>query len=238
MYQSHLIYSSTMFDGSPEQIIQQSIDSIEIEPELITLEKIEEDIKAISTLRSSKIESLSAENAKLTETIASLQKEIDVLTKISDENYQIISNLTNFDGVTNDRSADMKIQNIFKLFNQKFSQLDTLKLNIAKSLTDLESNINSLKLSKVKLSNDLSEVKTSLQNVLDSPDISNVTNDANILKINLYRNLGIKIETIDNTDTIIIYDKETNSSSILTAGEKLSDYFISNYIWERLEGVI
>jgi kinetochore protein Spc24 len=227
-----------MFDGSPEQIIQQSIDSIEIEPELITLEKIEEDIKAISALRSRKIESLSAENVKLSETITNLQKEIDVLTKISDENYEIISNLTDFEGVANDRSVDMKLQNIFKLFNQKFSQLDTLKLNIAKSLTDLESNINSLQLSKVKLSNDLSQVKTSLQNVLDSPDISNVSNDSNILKINLYRNLGIKIETVENTDTIIIYDKETNSSSILTAGEKLSDYFISNYIWERLEGMI
>lgn len=52
------------------------------------------------------------------------------------------------------------------------------------------------------------------------------------LKLMVYRKFGLKIDIPSNT--LIIYNKEKNLTDFLNYGdEKYSDYFISNYIWDR-----
>ena len=72
-------------------------------------------------------------------------------------------------------------------------------------------------------------------NILKNPD-------SKAIKINIYKNLGVEIEsgeegeTENKQDKVIIYNKETNLSSILNIDDKYSEYFITNYIWDRLQG--
>ncbi|KAK6464263.1 Spc24 subunit of Ndc80-domain-containing protein [Scheffersomyces coipomensis] len=258
-----------MIQGPPEDIIQQSIDSIEIEPELLTLDRIEDTIKSIKTIRNDKIEQLTNNNHKLLTSIEQLNQEIKVLSKISDYNYEIIKNLTTIHNANIDyhTSEINKDENMFKVLSKKSIELDDLKVLIAKNLNDLESSINSLKLNKNNLTKELNELKLKLSNVFDDNDKSSQNNesqelleqDSSILQINLFRNLGVRIETFDNTDLddsnidnsqqstssssqsrsidhIIIHNKESNLTNVLKVEPQYSDYFISNYVWERLEG--
>lgn len=49
----------------------------------------------------------------------------------------------------------------------------------------------------------------------------------------VYRKLGLKVDL--KSSIMIIYNKEKNLTDFLNYGdEKYSDYFISNYIWDRL----
>lgn len=49
----------------------------------------------------------------------------------------------------------------------------------------------------------------------------------------VYRKFGLKVDLKSNT--LITYNKEKNLTDFLNYGdEKYSDYFISNYIWDRL----
>lgn len=225
-----------MNQGTPEDIIQQSIDSIEIEPELLTLERIEDTIESIKRLRKSKIDGLSSINTKLEQEVASLTNEVNILHKIGDYNYEIIRDLSQ---IKQYKISEIdKDENIFKVLSKKSIELDNLKVAIAKNLNDLGTAINSLKLSKSNLESEIESCKAKLTQQfenLELPDESLMNQDSNILKINLYRNLGVRIENFGE-DRIVIYNKEKDLSSVLKVEEKYSDYFISNYIWERLEG--
>lgn len=228
-----------MNQGTPEDIIQQSIDSIEIEPELLTLERIEDTIDSIKRLRRTKIDGLVNTNSKLEQEVASLTNEVNLLHKIGDYNYEIIRDLSNIKQYS--ISEIDKDENIFKVLSKKSIELDNLKVAIAKNLNDLGTAINSLKLSKSNLETELESLKTKLAQQFDNlelPDDGLMNQDSNILKINLYRNLGVRIENFgEGSDRIVIYNKETDLSSVLKVEEKYSDYFISNYIWDRLEGL-
>ncbi|KAK6205351.1 Spc24 subunit of Ndc80-domain-containing protein [Scheffersomyces amazonensis] len=254
-----------MIQGTPEDIIQQSIDSIEIEPELLTLDRIEDTIQSIKAIRDEKIETLTNNNSKLANTIGQLNQEIRLLTKVSDYNYEIIKNLTtihNLRGINTIEDIN-RDDNIFKVLSKKSIELDNVKVVIAKNLNDLESSINSLKLNKSNLLKEIDQLRTKLSNIFNNDlEKSSSTSgnsqeqrddileqDSSILQINLFRNLGVRIETFDNDiadelvdsdkkslDHIIIHNKGTNLTSVLKVEPQYSDYFISNYIWERLEG--
>lgn len=241
-----------MIQGTPEDIIQQSIDSIEIEPELLTLERIEETIGATKTLRQNKIDDLVAQNGQLEHAVATLSNEIELLHRISDYNHEVIRDLSTFSDSAHVSVSEFdKSENIFKVLNKKSGELDNIKVSIAKNLNDLESSLNTLKLSKSTLLTELTTLKSHLDEqfskYLQDPygdtlaeNDRLVNQNSHVLKINLFRNLGVRIENFNESeedkDRIVIYNKETDLSSVLKVDEKYSDYFISNYIWERLEG--
>ncbi|CUM63778.1 uncharacterized protein PRCAT00001362001 [Priceomyces carsonii] len=225
-----------LYHGSPDEIIQKSIDSIEIEPELLTLQRIEETISSTKQLRQNKIATVQDNVRVLSKQLNSLKNEMDVLQKISDYNYEILSKLGN-ESTLGKGEKD----NIFKALKKKSVELDNMKVSLAKNLNDLESSINSLNLNKNTLEHQIEELKIKFDNLINS-SINTINQDSKILKINIYRNLGIKVESFDSDllegrdkDQIIIYNKEADMSSMLRVDEKYSDFFISNYIWDRLD---
>ncbi|KAK6457711.1 Spc24 subunit of Ndc80-domain-containing protein [Scheffersomyces xylosifermentans] len=239
---------------TPEEIIDQAIESIEIDPELLTLDRIEETIRDIQRIRDDKIARLTEANQELQVTVKRLNHELSLLIKISDYNYDIIRNLTQ---VADHHGGEIrKSDNIFVALNKKSIELDNIKVSIAKNLNDLESSINLLKLNKSKLQKNLEELKVKIANLFNDPfDDRNrekstneedlLNQDSSILKISLYRNLGVRIENFNEdskadeetaNDHIIIHNKEKNLTSVFKVEPKYSDYFISNYIWDRVEG--
>ncbi|ABN65764.1 predicted protein [Scheffersomyces stipitis CBS 6054] len=238
-----------MIEGPPESILQQTIDSIEIDPELLTLERIDDTIRLIKNARDEKIDQLEKSKKGLEVTINQLNNEISLLNKISDYNYEVIRNITEIAGYSNTQIN--RDENIFKVLNKKSVELDNYKVVIAKNLNDLESSINFLRLNKTNLQKNVDELKTKINNLFNNPfddseanDDDLVNQDANILKINLYRNLGVNIDNFDDengendtvttNDHILIHNKDSNVSSVFKVEPKYSDYFISNYLWDRL----
>lgn len=211
---------------SAEHVIQNSIDMVEIEPELNTIERIEEGITAIRLLRQQKIHQLQTTNNQLNTDITQLNQEIKQLKTVSDHNKHIINQLSNISQLNND---DLNDQNIFHLLNKKMLQLDNYQLNIANSLIDLESSISSLSVAKNKLTTTSDKLTNDLTK--DSlPDNSNGV----ILKLNILTSLGVKIDTIDEKDHVFIHN-DSKGLNMLTVDDNLSDYFITNHIWECLE---
>ncbi|ODV77289.1 Spc24-domain-containing protein [Suhomyces tanzawaensis NRRL Y-17324] len=230
-----------MIQGTPEDIIQQSIDSIEIEPELLTLERIEDTIRSTKQLRDDKIEALFAKNTQLQQLVNNYTNEINLLNRISDYNYEIIQGLSAFKDYN--VSEINKDENIFRVLNKKSIELDNLKVSIAKTLNDLESSLSSLKLSKSSLGIELDEIKEKVVSLFNNPferreNDDLLDQDSHILKINLYRNLGVRIENFDTqeneNDRVLVFNKETNLTSVLKVDDKYSDFFISNYIWDTI----
>lgn len=218
-------------------IIQNSIDLVEIEPELGTIERIEEGIKSINKLRQQKIDKLQISNDELNQDINKLNQEIKLLKTVSDHNHEIITQLTNISNI-NIKNDDLvnknPNENIFHILNKKIIQLDNYKINIATSLIDLESSINSLSLTKTKLNQDYLLLKSQLDNS-SQLNSNQDSSSANILKLSILKSLGIKIDSIDEKDHISIHNELKNLLYLLTVDDNLLDLFISNYIWDCLD---
>jgi len=226
-----------MFHEKPDKLLLSSIESFEIEPDLLTLRRIEEVINKTNQYRSNIIENYETKLNTMKSEFQSLMSEINLLTKVSGINYENLKLLGN----GNEESmGDLSNKNIFNVMNEKSIELDNLKLSLAKNLNDLESQINSMNITKKDLMEKYELVKMKNDNLINDNILKNP--DSKAIKINIYKNLGVEIESgeegeIENKqDKVIIYNKETNLSSILNIDDKYSEYFITNYIWDRLQG--
>ena len=99
----------------------------------------------------------------------------------------------------------------------------------------------------------MEDINDKLDKLLNDMDkLGIMEQDPSILRINLFRNLGIKLENmplmpivvvvviviviviIIILKKIVIITDDNNNVNILNIEPKLSDYFISNYIWDKL----
>lgn len=226
-----------MFHEKPDKLLLSSIESFEIEPDLLTLRRIEEVINKTNQYRSNTIENYETKLNTMKSEFQSLMSEINLLTKVSGINYENLKLLGNGD---EESMGDLSNKNIFNVMNEKSIELDNLKLSLAKNLNDLESQINSMNITKKDLMEKYELVKMKNDNLINDNILKNP--DSKAIKINIYKNLGVEIEsgeegeTENKQDKVIIYNKETNLSSILNIDDKYSEYFITNYIWDRLQG--
>lgn len=109
-------------------------------------------------------------------------------------------------------------------------KLDSEKLQWAKMFTDLESSTDHHNATLIKHRRELDELLS--EDVLDE-STSNV-DDSLVLKLKLFRDLGITFDS-DKTKALI-QSRTTGSNELYTLrlDENYSDYFISNYIWDKL----
>ena len=137
-----------MFHEKPDKLLLSSIESFEIEPDLLTLRRIEEVINKTNQYRSNIIENYETKLNTMKSEFQSLMSEINLLTKVSGINYENLKLLGN----GNEESmGDLSNKNIFNVMNEKSIELDNLKLSLAKNLNDLESQINSMNITKKDL---------------------------------------------------------------------------------------
>lgn len=246
-----------MIQGTSENIIQQSIDSIEIEPELLTLERIDETINTINYVRNERIEEMFDRINLLKKKKNDLSAEVESICKVNNYSFEIIEELKSIQTDNFKFSEINKDDNIFDIMDKKFSELDNLKLMTAENLTYLENSVNTISLTKTDLIKNLERVKEKIEtsfnivkpveNCDENNNESFVYKNSIILKINIYKSLGISIENFENDDKysnvktpntsgdkIIIFNEKSNYSHILNINKNLTKHFISNYIWEML----
>lgn len=210
----------------PNEILLSTIEVYETKPDLDSLRRISEVTQQTKVLRDSKI--------------AKLQKHVDLLTKqlrdasddlktLSGPNPAILGTLS---GMGEPIKANMETS-VFKVMNAKSVELDSSKVSLAKKLTDLESSINHLNMQKVSLARTTEEVAQQKEQALATNISANY--NSNSMKISLYKSLGVHIEEqADGNDKVVVFGRAKNNTSVLQVDEKYLDYFISNYIWERL----
>lgn len=226
-----------MFHETPDKLLLSSIESFEIEPDLLTLRRIEEVINKTNQIRTNIIEKYEEKIKAMKGQHQNLLTEIELLTRVSGINYENLKALGNGD---EEYSGDLSTKNIFNVMNDKSIELDNLKLSLAKNLNDLESQINSMNIMKKDMTEKYELAKLKNDNLINDNILKNP--DSKAIKINIYKNLGVEIENNEDNETgnsqdkVVIYNKETNLSSILNIDEKYSEYFVTNYIWDRIQG--
>lgn len=140
----------------------------------------------------------------------------------------------------------LKQSTSFKTTKSSIIQLENEIFETARSLTTLNMEINSLKLSYNQDLKKLDELETDLNQLRISfsslPDIStaaldksnpNIINDrTRIIKMKLFDSLGLKVDL--EKAQITILNKSSNRLISLKIDDNYSDYFISNYIWDNM----
>lgn len=214
----------------PAKLIKSTIEGFDIDPDVRILSQIKNKIGTIESIRLKRV-----------------AEQESALEEITNEYETRLTALRNME-----MSGDRKV------VLEEINLLNNLKFKLAKNYLDLENEINDLSQEYKKKMGELGELKN--LNIL-SKEVSN-NPDSNVLKLKIYKNLGLIIQTqlkmdegIDpeaessfvsklnedyNTDRVhnlIITNSRTNITTSLQIDEKnckLSDYFITNYIWDNL----
>ncbi|CEP22238.1 hypothetical protein BN1211_2530 [Cyberlindnera jadinii] len=129
---------------------------------------------------------------------------------------------------TLENTESSKMRNDMK---KKIKENQSSELELNKTLKEVTSNKQELSTTLSSLVDELSSLEKQIEDLDFVDDIED--KDAIVLKLMVYRKLGLKIDM--KSSAMIIYNKEKNLTDFLNYGdEKYSSYFISNYIWDRL----
>lgn len=215
-----------MLGEDPGELVSSTIESFETDPDLASLARINDTMAQTEAIRTAKLDALTKEITELEAKLAERKKEVESLNMQSDSFLETLNTLGN--------TKVGRDEGVFKAMNSKSSELDSLKVSLAKQLSDLESTINQMHMSKISLSKQRDELAEQKEHALANTVVEN--RNSSTMKISLYRSLGLHIEPGKDSenDRVLVFNKETNLTSVLELDEKYSDYFISNYIWDRL----
>lgn len=215
-----------MLDEAPDTLIYSAIENFETQPDISSLARISDTLQKTQDLRDARIETLLKQANELTAQLDEINAEIKTLTAPTSAILETLGRMGHPTEVKEDDS-------VFKVMNTKSVELDNLKVSLAKRLTDLESSINQLNMAKVKLARHSEEVTHRKEQALATNIATNF--NSNSMRISLYKSLGVHIEELaDGNDKVVVFGRTKNLTSVLQVDEKYLDYFISNYIWEKL----
>ncbi|CAI4048333.1 kinetochore-associated Ndc80 complex subunit SPC24 SKDI_13G2470 [Saccharomyces kudriavzevii IFO 1802] len=115
-----------------------------------------------------------------------------------------------------------------------FKDLDGLERNIVSLRSELDEKMKLyIKDSEIVSTSDGSEINPRMIES-EMEDQSGITSEANenILKLKLYRSLGVILDLENNQ--VLISRKNDGNIDVLPLDDSLSDYYKTKYIWERL----
>lgn len=215
-----------MLDEAPDTLIYSAIENFETQPDISSLARISENLKKTKELRDAKIDHLQKNVDELEAKLEELSSEIKALSEPSAAILGALSQLGTASYTKEDDS-------VYKVMNAKSVELDNLKVSLAKRLTDLESALNQMNMVKMNMARHREDLSHQKEQALATNIASNF--NSNSMRISLYKSLGIHIEELpDGNDKIVVFGREKNLTSVLQVDEKYLDYFISNYIWDKL----
>lgn len=215
-----------MLDEAPDTLIYSAIENFETQPDISSLVRISETLQKTKECREAKIDALQKQIDVLETELEEISGEIRILQQPRTAIMDVLADFGN-PGHTQEEDS------IFKVITAKSVELDNLKVSLAKRLTDLESALNQMNMTRVNLERHSEEVRHQKDQALTN-NIANNYN-SNSMRISLYKGLGVHIEELaDGNDKIVVFGRTKNLTSVLQVDEKYLDYFISNYIWEKL----
>lgn len=85
-----------------------------------------------------------------------------------------------------------------------------------------------MKLQKMELSNEAKEVQEPALRMVGGEHLF----DKELILLNLFKNMGLRLETVDEKDQLIIHD--SNSLHAVAINSNYGDYFTSNLLWDKM----
>lgn len=59
--------------------------------------------------------------------------------------------------------------------------------------------------------------------------------DLRVMKLNLYRGLGVRVLTVEGKESVCVYDKDTGGSTVIPIDGTFSQYFVTKQIWDLIK---
>lgn len=208
-----------MLDEAPDGLLYSAIDNFETQPDVASLQRIAETLKKTAQLRQRRVDAAEAQVRRLEAQLHELTREIAALKEPSAAARQTLG------------AADGAVD-LFRLADTRSAELDRQKVALAKQLTELESGINHMTMARLRMARQRDELARKREQALAANVAAHMNSSS--MKISLYKSLGVHIEAAGGGDRILLFDRATDLTGVLTVDEKYLDYFISNYIWDRL----
>lgn len=201
-------------------------------PAVTEIEKISRIIEETAQLRRQSEDKLRKEIQAAQNENNTLKAELNAANLPGEDLYDLLG--------IHESQRDPENDDVFRLLRSKLLELDNEKIALAKQLTELQSVINQLKQDRLQLQKRQDDLRRAKEDALQS-NVSEHYNSTS-MKIALYKKLGVHIESASDgsesaEDKVLVIDKLSNLASVLSVDQKYLDYFISNYIWDRIGGV-
>lgn len=193
-----------MLEETPSNLIRSTIENFQIEPDLATLDRITENLDLLAEKRSGRT-----------------NEQRDILKNLSAQKKYLEASVHQLE------HSDQRIK-----IQTSFQQLEQDKFNIAKSLTDLEINQSILNTNLSILNETYEKLVLDEDNLLNNEVNENF--DSVVLKLKLFKTMGIVIDTKSDPNKLVVYNKVQDAVNVLTVDDNYSNYFITNYVWDAL----
>jgi kinetochore protein Spc24 len=151
-----------------------------------------------------------------------------------DESRDVLKSLSRRLELAKQSAEESKNSAAQKEAAEETMRLEREKFSLAKSINDLESDYASNYATLEKLKDE--------QEYLNNQDVEETVSpyveDSTILKLKLYRSLGIwfegEDENIESTNKALVQSTQTSNVHMIHLDQKYSNHFVANYLWERL----
>ncbi|CAI4049727.1 hypothetical protein SUVZ_13G2510 [Saccharomyces uvarum] len=202
---------------SPVEFLKEVRESFNIQQDIDAMKRIRHDLDVIRDESEARITS---ENLKVSESGKKLNAERINIAKLEGD-------LEYTNEVGNEFGSKEELVNLLK-------DLDGLERNIVSLRSELDEKMKMyIKDSEIVSTADGSEINPKMieSELEDQKTITPEANE-NILKLKLYRSLGVILDLENNQ--VLIKRKNDGNIDVLPLDDSLSDYYKTKYIWERL----
>lgn len=203
-----------LLEEDPSSLIRATISNFNITPDKVLVSRVSEALQTLQTARDLRLKEAETSLKKLARTLNTMQAQHQELT-----------------------ATHSSAQHASEI-----ARLDTQKFRIAKSVSDLEMETERLQAQAADLSARLQELE--MQGV-DGGDVngSGTVEDEVLLRLKVYRSLGIDIERGDGpggkdgagefTRAVVRNDRR-GDVHVVNIDRKFSRFFYANYFWQTL----
>ncbi|CCE64120.1 hypothetical protein TPHA_0G02820 [Tetrapisispora phaffii CBS 4417] len=194
---------------NPTELLKNLQELFLVEHDVKSLEKIDTSINRLTELTKEKLNSNHIEISKQ--------------TSVLDKGNIDISALRDQLERAQDESDQYKSANAMET---KIQELERLEAEVKRIREDLNEKVSTL----VKLDKEIA-------NEVNFDDKSSMNSDdpitkANILKLKLYRSMGVIVDSVNNQ---ILINQENGEIDILPIENEYSDYFVTKHIWSKIK---
>ncbi|KAB8235524.1 kinetochore-associated Ndc80 complex subunit spc24 [Aspergillus alliaceus] len=199
-----------LLDENPGTLIHHTIGNFNIQPDKQAVTRINDSLATLQQSRELRVRDAESALRKLSRLLHSLNAQHEEAVSAHDSGKH---------------AADMV-------------ELDTKKFRIAKAATELEIESERLESELEMLKERLADLEAQGLEGDESTRRERELDDATILRLKIYRSLGVDIEADDagNFNKAIIRNSRKGDVHVVNIDPKFSRFFYSNYFWSTLQG--
>ncbi|BAE59770.1 Spc24 subunit of Ndc80-domain-containing protein [Aspergillus flavus] len=199
-----------LLDENPGTLIHHTIGNFNIQPDKQAVTRINDSLSTLQQSRELRMREAESSLRKLSRHLHSLNAQHEEAVAAHDSSKH---------------AADMV-------------ELDTKKFRIAKAATELEIESERLESELEMLKERLADLEAQGLEGDEATRRERELDDATILRLKIYRSLGVDIEADDagNFNKAVIRNSRKGDVHVVNIDPKFSRFFYSNYFWSTMQG--